>query len=593
MASGGKESMDGDVGSEVPKKRLFWIQDEKRNITSLERYSRSSERQDADDWDEEKISYLFNASSAEAIKKILWPSVICQDKLIWIGNKTGQFSVRDCYLAGFNTSREEEGDDFWDKLWKAKIHERLKVFLWRLVSGALPLNQVIYGKTRKGFPFCPCCGIEEESVLHRFKGCETTKRDMEYLINLASKCTHQAAPFALLEKLEIKYMDNLKGLCHPELLHLQRDPTTQFQLFYNLTSVDLSDCHKVRSTVARDDGVVLHHLSTLETFVRAATMSAKDSPMLEHVLVDNKEIFDYKGPGDLNTTIHQNFQLQQENLSEGPYEEESGRDANKDSHSKKARAKHFWNVWHVTIVLNAAGGLALNQLHFTFLFCLSDGIKLDINMFSSVMLHRILSNCNSLFVINLNDSSASFKMGSDRKSEKKKIRKRSSLSSSEDEGRIKRKRIVEDEERKSRSGKKEKPKDKESSSKHSKRNTHKEGISGIRKIKYVLAFLAFFDKITYVEAFQGFIEDSCLFNVVAFNYEIQELSNDDYFSKSNEFATWLKEEKDVFFSDLSSESAREMFSGFVKAWNNHTLESRYYEGIASGPRSAHKWKIKA
>ena len=77
------------------------------------------------------------------------------------------------------------------------------------------------------------------------------------------------------------------------------------------------------------------------------------------------------------------------------------------------------------------------------------------------------------------------------------------------------------------------------------------------------------------------------------NYEIQELSNDDYFLKNNEFATWLKEEKDVFFSDLSSDSAREMFSGFVKAWNNKKLESRYYEGIASGPRSAHKWKIKA
>lgn len=76
------------------------------------------------------------------------------------------------------------------------------------------------------------------------------------------------------------------------------------------------------------------------------------------------------------------------------------------------------------------------------------------------------------------------------------------------------------------------------------------------------------------------------------NFKIQELSNDDYFLKNNEFAAWLKEEKDVFFSDLSSESARKLFSRFVKAWNNKTLEPRYYEGIASGPRSAHKWKIK-
>lgn len=76
------------------------------------------------------------------------------------------------------------------------------------------------------------------------------------------------------------------------------------------------------------------------------------------------------------------------------------------------------------------------------------------------------------------------------------------------------------------------------------------------------------------------------------NIEIQELSGDDYFSKNNEFSTWLKEEKDVFFSDLSAEDARKLFSGFVKAWNKKKLEIRYYEGINTAPRSAHNWKIK-
>lgn len=74
--------------------------------------------------------------------------------------------------------------------------------------------------------------------------------------------------------------------------------------------------------------------------------------------------------------------------------------------------------------------------------------------------------------------------------------------------------------------------------------------------------------------------------------KFQELSNDDYFSKNNEFATWLKEEKNVFFSDLSTGTAHDLFSQFVKAWNSQQLESRYYEGIEAGPRTAHKWRIK-
>ncbi|KAL3851030.1 hypothetical protein ACJIZ3_012912 [Penstemon smallii] len=74
--------------------------------------------------------------------------------------------------------------------------------------------------------------------------------------------------------------------------------------------------------------------------------------------------------------------------------------------------------------------------------------------------------------------------------------------------------------------------------------------------------------------------------------KIQDLSNEDYFSKNNEFAKWLKEERNIFFSELSSDSARSLFSEFVSEWNNKELESQYYEGIATAPRTSHKWNIK-
>ncbi|KAI3826133.1 hypothetical protein L1987_00176 [Smallanthus sonchifolius] len=73
----------------------------------------------------------------------------------------------------------------------------------------------------------------------------------------------------------------------------------------------------------------------------------------------------------------------------------------------------------------------------------------------------------------------------------------------------------------------------------------------------------------------------------------KELSDADYFSKNNEFATWLKDERGTFFSDLSSESARKLFTQFVKDWNKKKLDSRYYDGIVTGPRSSHNWKIKS
>ncbi|CAA7062069.1 unnamed protein product [Microthlaspi erraticum] len=155
-------------------------------------------------------------------------------------------------------------------------------------------------------------------------------------------------------------------------------------------------------------------------------------------------------------------------------------------------------------------------------------------------------------------------MGSERSpKEKKRSRARSEdPSSSENEGKVKRHRGTEkDDEKRSRRSekKKEKKSHRSSSSKRSKDDKpKKKHAEGDHKLK------------------EG----------------IPELSSEDYFSKNNEFATWLKEEKRTYFNDLTTESARELFSRFVKAWNRGRLESRYYEGISTAPRTAHNWKIK-
>lgn len=47
------------------------------------------------------------------------------------------FSVKDGYLELVNTYNN---DREWACLWKLKIHERLKVFLWRMKAEVLPTN---------------------------------------------------------------------------------------------------------------------------------------------------------------------------------------------------------------------------------------------------------------------------------------------------------------------------------------------------------------------------------------------------------------------------------------------------------------------
>ncbi|KAI3753991.1 hypothetical protein L2E82_26069 [Cichorium intybus] len=151
-------------------------------------------------------------------------------------------------------------------------------------------------------------------------------------------------------------------------------------------------------------------------------------------------------------------------------------------------------------------------------------------------------------------------MGSDRKSKKKRS---PAESSSEDEGKNKRRRSSEtksdkkerDSHRKHKSHKSSSTKEGKTEEKHKhKRKHHKHERRVISNFK--------------------------------------EISDADYFSKNNEFSTWLKDEREIFFSDLSSESARKLFAEFIKDWNKQKLDSKYYDGIVTAPRSSHNWKIK-
>ena len=127
------------------------------------------------DWDKEKLLDIFEPLSVAAILKLSWPNIQCEDKLVWIGNSNGVFSVNDCYLAIFRSVPISEEAKIWENLWNSKLHERLKLFLWRLLVGILPTNLIIFTRTGKGCPDCALCGKEEETEIHLFTKCEETK----------------------------------------------------------------------------------------------------------------------------------------------------------------------------------------------------------------------------------------------------------------------------------------------------------------------------------------------------------------------------------------------------------------------------------
>ncbi|RDX42937.1 hypothetical protein OH76DRAFT_1391026 [Lentinus brumalis] len=75
---------------------------------------------------------------------------------------------------------------------------------------------------------------------------------------------------------------------------------------------------------------------------------------------------------------------------------------------------------------------------------------------------------------------------------------------------------------------------------------------------------------------------------------VSEISESDYFLKSDEFRVWLKDEKGKYFDELSSDKARKYFRKFVKAWNRGKLSRSLYSGVekqAASDQTAYKWSF--
>lgn len=116
---------------------------------------------------------IFEAQSAQAVLALKWPSLDCHDKLLWLDGPQGAFSVRSCYL--LNNPPREEVLPMWKLLWKMDIHERLKVFLWRVAAEALPSKDQVAKRLAGIEQDCSLCGQANETLFHLFKECHGSK----------------------------------------------------------------------------------------------------------------------------------------------------------------------------------------------------------------------------------------------------------------------------------------------------------------------------------------------------------------------------------------------------------------------------------
>ena len=110
-----------------------------------------------------------------AIAKVILPANRAPDHLVWTMDDSGKFIVKSAASMLIPSDNQASTNPMWAKLWKSKIHERLKIFLWRLGSNTLPTLTNLASRFGMESVLCPLCHLEDESYSHLFPNCNKVK----------------------------------------------------------------------------------------------------------------------------------------------------------------------------------------------------------------------------------------------------------------------------------------------------------------------------------------------------------------------------------------------------------------------------------
>lgn len=124
-------------------------------------------------WDVALVRRLFDQETADRILALDLPGRPMDDFVYWKFSRDGKFAVKSAYamlsdrrhLVG---GRGDFPSGWWKKFWGLHILPRWKVFIWRLLSGGLPVGEVLVQHGISVYPGCPFCGQASESVDYLF-----------------------------------------------------------------------------------------------------------------------------------------------------------------------------------------------------------------------------------------------------------------------------------------------------------------------------------------------------------------------------------------------------------------------------------------
>lgn len=108
------------------------------------------------------------------------------DLLYWKGNAKGKFSIKSA-LQIIRQDENNENDNKWEMVGQVRIQQRIKMFMWLALHDRLLCNANRVKRQIASDPGCPLCAGPEETLLHLFRECPSTKNIWNQVGGAASR----------------------------------------------------------------------------------------------------------------------------------------------------------------------------------------------------------------------------------------------------------------------------------------------------------------------------------------------------------------------------------------------------------------------
>ncbi|GMY09089.1 retrotransposon protein, putative, unclassified [Fagus crenata] len=131
-------------------------------------------------WDEMIVDRVFKAHSKVLVKQTLLHLGQGRDKVRWIHDKKGEFSVRSAYNIAVRTVYGCHGEEasnasdlqrFWKQLWKSKAPGKTKHLVWRACQNILPTHVNLLHRNILSTAKCLVYKQKDEDMSHALWGC--------------------------------------------------------------------------------------------------------------------------------------------------------------------------------------------------------------------------------------------------------------------------------------------------------------------------------------------------------------------------------------------------------------------------------------